>query len=540
MWPTTMGISWTPCARRVWWLVGGACTLACSTPRPPAGEDVSYTFPDIIRDIWFDASTPCNGPCAERANSVGTCDGGTCVYVCAPGFLDCDGDASNGCEANSATSSSHCGSCAHACPVAANSFSQCVDAVCTSVCNQGWADCAPGPDGCETATDSATDHCGGCTTSCTTGPHAAAVCESGSCGLKCDTGYADCNGSAGDGCEVEIASDPLHCGACGLSCNGVACLKGACVCASTSTTATFVPLDMYIMMDQSKSMSEATGTPNISKWQAIYQALSAYVNDTGSSGIGVAIQFFGLPAPGTKGSSCIASDYATPAVALAPLPGSAGAIANAVAAHGPTGMTPTAPALQGAIDYAKSYATSHPGHTVIAVLATDGQPTECSPTDIPSIANLAVTGVSGTPKVLTFVIGVGTSLANLDVIAAGGGSKQAFLVDQGGNVVQQFQAALKAIQGLAIGCTYAIPEPTGGQPLDLAKVNVLVTANGTQALLTYVTAATACDPAGGGWHFDSPTTPAQIILCPASCSLITGDPKAEVDVLLGCARAPGG
>ena len=43
--------------------------------------------------------------------------------------------------------------------------------------------------------------------------------------------------------------------------------------------------------------------------------------------------------------------------------------------HGPGGGTPTAPALQGAIDYAKQWVLQNPTHTTIVLFATDGDPT---------------------------------------------------------------------------------------------------------------------------------------------------------------------
>ncbi len=521
-------------------VLSGACLSACSNPSSNTGGS-KYSLPDGVGDVHVSAPIPCTGTCPVHAASSGTCDGGFCAYTCYAGFLDCDGNVDNGCEADGTTSASHCGTCDNACPSAANAAAQCIKSTCALTCDPGWSDCVPGSDGCETATDTSPDHCGDCTTVCASGPHSKPACQGGTCGLLCQVGYSDCNNDPTDGCETNTASDPNHCGACGLSCKDVACVAGSCVCASTSSSATLVPLDMYIMMDQSKSMNEATGTPGVDKWQAISQAISAFVGDPKSAGIGVGIQYFGLPGGGGGGGkdSCNASVYATPAVVIASLPGNAGAITQSVAQHGPTTSTPTAPALQGAINYAKSYAAAHPGHTVVAVLATDGQPTECSPTAIPSIAAIAAAGASGTPKVLTFVIGVGSSLSNLNAIAVGGGSKQAFVVDQGGNVVQQFEAALQAIQGQAIGCAYGIPQPAAGQTLDVKKLNVQVTLGGVQTILTYGDSAATCDPAKGGWYFDDPAAPTKILLCPATCTAVTGKADALVDVLLGCARSGG-
>src|SRR5204863_432549 len=47
-------------------------------------------------------------------------------------------------------------------------------------------------------------------------------------------GYADCDGTAADGCEVNLGSDPAHCGSCGGACSTVnatpSCVNSTCVC----------------------------------------------------------------------------------------------------------------------------------------------------------------------------------------------------------------------------------------------------------------------------------------------------------------------
>ena len=51
-------------------------------------------------------------------------------------------------------------------------------------------------------------------------------------GSNCPTGYADCDGDEGNGCEVELATDPDHCGTCDIACtvdNGTGeCVAGTC------------------------------------------------------------------------------------------------------------------------------------------------------------------------------------------------------------------------------------------------------------------------------------------------------------------------
>ena len=115
---------------------------------------------------------------------------------------------------------------------------------------------------------------------------------------------------------------------------------------------------------------------------------------------------------------------------------------------------------------------ANPTHVAVAVLATDGLPEECNPSDIPGIAQIAADGFAATPSVITFVIGVGTEVAALNQIAQKGGSNNAFIVNTAMNVNMQFTTALNAIRGASLGCNYLIPVPSDGSDVDYTKVNV--------------------------------------------------------------------
>jgi hypothetical protein len=59
----------------------------------------------------------CGRRCATGAGTnvtSATCNMGRCQLRCAPGFADCDGNPSNGCEAN-LSSNEHCGFCGNNC-----------------------------------------------------------------------------------------------------------------------------------------------------------------------------------------------------------------------------------------------------------------------------------------------------------------------------------------------------------------------------------------------------------------------------------------
>jgi hypothetical protein len=328
-----------------------------------------------------------------------------------------------------------------------------------------------------------------------------------------------------------------------------------------------VPLDLYVMLDKSSSMTDPVNGGG-TKWSAVTGAINAFVHQPGLDGIAVGLQYFGVPTMtgatctaltcmqdsdcgaaacgpcqfgfcvGTLsqvGDSCNASDYAIPAVEIAPLPGVAGQITSSIAMHSATTGTPTSAALQGAVDHAQAWASSHPGDVVAVIFATDGDPSECD-TDLGHIDAIAAAGAAASPKILTFVIGVGSSLSALNGIAAAGGTIQAYLVDTGGNVNMQFLAAMNAIRGEALGCVYSIPLPTDGSAPNYGAVNVVYTdGSGMMQTFPYVPDKAHCPASGNAWYYDNAQAPMHILLCDSTCSLVQGDTGGEVDITLGCA-----
>ncbi len=242
---------------------------------------------------------------------------------------------------------------------------------------------------------------------------------------------------------------------------------------------------------------------------------------------------------------CDVSAYATPAVAAAVLPGAAAGLANSLDQRTPDGLTPTGPALAGAIQSAAARAAASPDRKPAVVLVTDGLPTECTPVDIPGIAALAATGAGGAPPIATFVIGVfapdeaAIASTNLSALAAAGGTGSAVVIDTGQNVTQALQAALNQIRTKAVACEYKIPPATTGT-IDFRKVNVQLTgAGGAVTTIGYVTSKTGCDPARGGWYYDvdpaTGATPTSIIACGATCTQFRAQATTRVDIVLGCA-----
>ncbi len=181
----------------------------------------------------------CGRACAP-AHATGACAAGACqVAACEAGWADCNRDASDGCEVDLTSSAASCGACGSAC-AAANGVAACAMGRCAvASCSAGFADCDMNPgNGCEVDTRSSASNCGACGAVCAM-PNATAACAAGRCTLgACLAGFADCDGVAANGCEVDTRSNPSSCGGCMAACavaNGTpACVAGRCAVGSCS------------------------------------------------------------------------------------------------------------------------------------------------------------------------------------------------------------------------------------------------------------------------------------------------------------------
>ncbi len=413
----------------------------------------------------------------------------------------------------------------------------------------------------------------------------------GSSGSPGAGGFSAQAGSAGAPVDAAIFQDVFDPDASGMQ-DGQECV-------AQNASGEVWPLDMYIMMDQSGSMSSTINLAGtITKWKAVTDGLSSFfTKQPVNADLGVGIQFFPLPvkpwssfAACTQGgnecaasSLCIGTDigyvcldkcqdettcgggeciavtdgsfcmndtcdanvYATPEVAVGKLADTKAGVLAAMAAHGPLTMTPTVPALAGAIQYAKAYAPQHLDRKVIVVFATDGMPTECPHDNQPASGlnlskTIAQNAAAGNPSIKTFVIGVVdmgdfVSTNNLNALAKAGGTDTALIVKPAQDMAAQFSTALEKIKGKAVGCEFKIPTPDAGK-VDPAKVNVVYKVNGGAEQKIYkVNDAASCDATIGGWYYDKLPDPTAIILCPATCAVVQApSQKVEVSIQLGC------
>lgn len=193
---------------------GGAAgaTGGCSACKP-----TETCCDDVCVDTRFDADNcrTCGHGCPGT-----TCDGSSCTNTCAQGFIDCNHNVVDGCEVNPAIDPKNCGNCGIECGFGL----ECVEGYC--VCPAGTADCDGYKDnGCEVDTSSDKASCGGCGKACGTNE----ACTAGLCG--CAVGFLDCNGSAVDGCEASVTAADT-CGSCQLDCgpHSTCVAAGQCDC----------------------------------------------------------------------------------------------------------------------------------------------------------------------------------------------------------------------------------------------------------------------------------------------------------------------
>lgn len=170
-------------------------------------------------------STNC-GRCGNACPVSQVCSAGVCGVSCGPGTTNCGGDC-----VDLATDTNNCGACFTTCGVGAHAVPVCrgIGRGCGFTCEAGYLDCnGNAADGCEVISD--TRNCGMCGRVCAFA-NAAATCATGTCVLgTCNAGFGNCDGIASNGCETALNLNG-NCGVCGRTCMGATsvCNGSACV-----------------------------------------------------------------------------------------------------------------------------------------------------------------------------------------------------------------------------------------------------------------------------------------------------------------------
>ncbi|MBN2193728.1 MAG: hypothetical protein JW751_13005 [Polyangiaceae bacterium] len=358
---------------------------------------------------------------------------------------------------------------------------------------------------------------------------------------------------------------------------------------TTIETQVPAPFALYIMLDNSMSMNETGVNTGSSKWQEAVSALTSFVNDPASEGMDVAIQYFHPVGAGQAPDECTGEAHATPAVEMGRLPDQAEAIVSSLESTRRASSTPTVGALTGATKYCATFVADHPDEQCVVVFVTDGQPNACGLSAICEVEPEGTGGTAGrttfgqscvdpdsasvlTPiaaaglasGAVTFTIGMagvteeGFTLLNAIAVAGGSDCTPDVPGDEACDVTSSgsagFLAALNAIRDsitvvetftetivtteiITLPCEWAIPEPPPGETLDPTLVNVNVQLEDATTPMVYVPTIDECPVAPGpAWYYDNAADPTRILVCPATCDILTALTTARVEVLLGCER----
>lgn len=162
----------------------------------------------------------------SRATGVGL--GGAGEEVCKSGSKVCGGACVSIDSPESGCGGAGCGACN-----VANATARCnrLDRCDVAACHKGFEDCdEDGTSGCEINVRTDPDHCGGCARKCPPLAHAERGCGDVCTIWRCRGGFRDCNARVADGCEVDALNDQRNCGHCAHACTrGQKCRRGECV-----------------------------------------------------------------------------------------------------------------------------------------------------------------------------------------------------------------------------------------------------------------------------------------------------------------------
>jgi hypothetical protein len=207
------------------------------------------------------------GTCGTTCAAGQVCSNGTCTVSCQSGETNCGGTC-----VNEQTDNSHCGSCSNVC----GAGQSCSSGICSTTCGANLSNCAG------TCRDTRDDpnNCGGCGVVCSLA-NSSAYCLNSTCGVAaCNSGFGNCDGNSGNGCETNLQSDNNNCGSCGHVCGASTpfCSGGSCIAPKT----VFVTSQTY-----NGAMGGLAGADSLCQARATAAGLSgtykAWLSDTTGS-----------------------------------------------------------------------------------------------------------------------------------------------------------------------------------------------------------------------------------------------------------------
>ncbi|MBN1610727.1 MAG: VWA domain-containing protein [Polyangiaceae bacterium] len=320
-----------------------------------------------------------------------------------------------------------------------------------------------------------------------------------------------------------------------------------------------MPVDLVIMMDRSVSLAEEVPELGMTRWEGMVQAMETFVNnpDVLNKDVRASLQFFNQSGGHVEQTDCDVARYLTPRVPMGSLADNGQDIVDAMAETKPAGQTPTAPALQGALMYARQWnAQGGGGRATAVLLVSDGLPTRCQdPISVEEVADLAEAyanpplpddGGDLPPAIPTFVVGLGPATNNLNSIAMGGGTDEAYAIDLDADAADAFAEVLSKITNAQLSCDFIVPEKLRdpAMRMNYDKNRIWYTPPGSTEIqqIPRVANANACKGGTyGGWYYQYPddaeddATPNLITVCPCTCALFR---TGLINIQWGCSPIP--
>jgi len=195
-------------------------------------------------------------------------------------------------------------------------------------------------------------------------------------------------------------------------------------------------------------------------------------------------------------------------------------------------------------------AQSQTGEQCVAILVTDGNPTQCN-VDYAALTQVVTDGhASG---VTTYVLGLpGANIPELNKFAVAGGTAQAIDVSGGANTfidaLNNIRQAVSVTTTQTIStpttiatplpCSWNVPDVPVGTTFDKNKVNVQFTPPGATVPVDFGRVSSEADCArttADAWYYDNNDNPTKVLACSHTCNgTLHNSAGAEVAVLFGC------
>lgn len=339
-------------------------------------------------------------------------------------------------------------------------------------------------------------------------------------------------------------------------------LAGLNNCGGTRVEAMRVPVNILLVIDKSGSMTDQPTGFGTNKWEAMKEALgTAVANAPPTVATGLVLYPFstGVTIPlECEGATCCAVPEPGAAVLVGVATDNAQSISDKLAQASPGGGTPTAAALERALQYYTEGDGLLLEGDKYVLLATDGGP-NCN-YDLDCDADTCTPNLDGVPQcaagnccdgageycvddqgvtaqidalqaagIRTFVVGIpGTEEYSdyLDAFARAGGvpnqggARDYFAVSGALGVSGLTDVLTNITTALVTSCEIALPEP----PAQISLVNVAIDCE--------VLHKEGDD--GSGWEFDDENAPHSVIVHGPACDALKANGARRVDVVYGC------